>query len=291
VGDKINRDILGSYRAGFKLTVKINHIFDDGEPDEGATPDAKIDNMLQLIPLLENELGKDKLFAKVEIARKIKAVFFDAGDILYYRPQKQLNFKNFLKGKIYNPDPQLEHKSKESRELAFQGKVDRYEYYRKTVELYGFTDEKRIQEGVDALDLDDNTVAIYEGVPETITSLKNQGYLLGIITDTALPYTVKLKWFEKEGFGHVWDVIVSSKDLGIRKPSPLLYEEALIQAGYRPHECAFVGHKATELEGAHNVGFKTIAFNYEKSAVADSYIEKFPELIDLLSGDFGQVKP
>ena len=290
VGDKINRDILGSSRAGFKLTVKIKHIYDDGDPDEGATPDAEIDNMLQLIPLLEKELEKDKIFAKVEMNRKIKAVFFDAGDILYYRPQKQLNFKNFLKGKEYNPDPELDHKSKEMRELAFQGKVDRHEYYRKTVELYGFTDEKQIQEGVDALDLDDNTVAIYEGVPETITTLKNQGYLLGIITDTALPYTVKLKWFEKEGFGHVWDVIVSSKDLGIRKPSPLLYEEALIQAGFRPDECVFIGHKATELEGARNVGLKTIAFNYEESAIADQYIEKFPELLDLLSGDFGQVK-
>lgn len=290
VGDKINRDILGSSRAGFKFTVKIKHIYDDGDPDEGATPDAEIDNMLQLIPLLKKELEKDKIFTKVEMNRKIKAVFFDAGDILYYRPQKQLNFKNFLKGKEYNPDTELDLKSKEMRELAFQGKVDRHEYYRKTVELYGFTDEKLIQEGIDALDLDDNTVAIYEGVPETITSLKNQGYLLGIITDTALPYTVKLKWFEKEGFGHVWDVIVSSKDLGIRKPSPLLYEEALIQAGFRPDECVFIGHKATELEGARNVGLKTIAFNYEESAKADQYIEKFPELLDLLSGDFGQVK-
>jgi len=246
--------------------------------------------MLELIPLLEKELEKDRLFAKAEMNRKIKAIFFDAGDILYYRPEKQLNFNNFLKGKEYNPDPELGRKTKESRELAFQGKVDRHEYYRKTVELYGFTDEKLIQEGIDALDLDDNTVAIFDGVPETIKALKGQGYLLGIITDTALPYTIKLKWFEKEGFGHVWDIIVSSKDLGIRKPSPLLYEEALTQAGFRPEECVFVGHKATELEGAHNIGMNTVAFNYDKKAVADKYIDDFRELIKTVSEDFAKVE-
>ncbi len=291
VGDKINRDILGSYRAGFKLSIKIKHIYDDGDPDEGATPDAEIDNMLQLVPLLEDAMEKDKIFAKVEMTRKIKAIFFDAGDILYFRPQKQLNFKNFLQGKVCNPDPELEQKAKEVRELAFQGKVDRHEYYRKTVELYGFTDEDLIQQGVAALDLDDDTVAIFEGVPETIKALKDQGYMLGIITDTALPYTVKLNWFEKEGFGHVWDIIISSKDLGVRKPDPSLYEEALIQAGLTPQEAVFVGHKSTELEGARNVGLNTIAFNYEESAVADKYIDKFPELLGLLSSEFGQVEP
>lgn len=290
VGDKINRDVLGSYRAGFRLSVKINHIYDDGEPDEGATPDAEIDNMFELIPLLEKELEKDRLFAKAEMDRKIKAIFFDAGDILYYRPEKQLNFNNFLKGKEYNADPELGRKTKESRELAFQGKVDRHEYYRKTVELYGFTDEKLIQEGIDALDLDDNTVAIFDGVPETIKALKDQGYLLGIITDTALPYTIKLKWFEKEGFGHVWDIIVSSKDIGIRKPSPLLYEEALTQAGFKPEECVFVGHKASELEGARNMGMNTVAFNYDKKAVADKYIDDFRELVNAVSEDFTKVE-
>ncbi|MHB8089480.1 MAG: HAD family hydrolase, partial [Anaerolineaceae bacterium] len=84
--------------------------------------------------------------------------------------------------------------------------------------------------------------------------------------------------------------IISSKDLGVRKPASILYEEALTQAGLNPEETVFVGHKSTELEGARKVGFKTIAYNYEKSAVADKYIENFPEILTLLSGEFGQAK-
>ena len=260
VGDKINRDILGARRAGFRSAIKILHLYDDGDPDFGATPDSEIDDMTQLIPIIEQELAKDKTFAKVEIKRQIKGIFFDAGDILYHRPQKQLHFAKFLAGKDYSPDPDLDKKLKTIRELAFQGKLDRHEYYRQSVQLYGISDEKLIAEGVNALDQDDGTVAILRGVPETIKQLKDTGFIMGIITDTALPLTVKLKWFEENGFGFLWDIIISSKDMGVRKPAPILYEEAITQAGLKPDEAVFVGHKATELEGARKVGLKNYRF-------------------------------
>ncbi|MBA4385238.1 MAG: hypothetical protein C0410_10925 [Anaerolinea sp.] len=290
IGDKINRDILGARRAGFRSAIKILHIFDDGEPDFGATPDAEIENMTQLIPIIEQELEKDKFIIKIESNQKIKAVFFDAGDILYHRPQKQLNFNEYLSKIDHTPDPELDRKLKVIRELAFQGKLDRHDYYRQSVQLHGISDEKSITDGVTALDLDDDTVSIFEGVPETIKALKEKGLILGIITDTALTPAIKLKWFEDNGFGYIWDIIISSKDLGIRKPAPILYEEAITQAGIKPDEAIFVGHKATELEGARNIGLKTIAFNYEKKAIADKYIQSFGDLIGAVADDFFKVE-
>ena len=52
VGDKVNRDILGAKRAGFKLAIQIIHSYDTGEPDLGATPDAIIHSMTELIPII-----------------------------------------------------------------------------------------------------------------------------------------------------------------------------------------------------------------------------------------------
>ena len=132
-----------------------------------------------------------------------------------------------------------------------------------------------------AVSLDDNTVAIVEGVPETVNALKDKGFLLGIITDTAMPFTRKLNWFDEHGFGRVWDVVISSKELGVRKPDPSMYEEAIHQTGVRPDEAVFVGHKTHELDGAHAVGLKTVAFNYDADARADVYIEKFSDLLDI----------
>ena len=86
--------------------------------------------------------------------------------------------------------------------------------------FYGITDPALVEEGIRAQAQDDDTVAIHEGVPETINALKQQGYLLGIITDTALPISTKLDWFEQYGFGNLWDVVISSKEIGVRKPAP-----------------------------------------------------------------------
>ena len=147
--------------------------------------------------------------------------------------------------------------------------------------MYGLTDPAEIEEGIQALEIDDNCVEIMEGVPETIKALKQQGYLLGIITDTALPISIKLNWFENYGFGNLWDSIISSKEIGVRKPSPVIYHEALSQMGTRPEEAIFVGHKATELQGACGVGMVTVAFNYEKKAKADFYIDRFSDLLEI----------
>ena len=138
-----------------------------------------------------------------------------------------------------------------------------------------------MEEGVRAQAQDDENVAIHEGVPETINALKQQGYLLGIITDTALPISTKLNWFEQYGFGHVWDVVISSKEIGVRKPAPILYEEAVQQMQLNACETAFVGHRAYELEGARAVGMRTIAYNFDKGSIADEYIEHFCDLLSI----------
>jgi hypothetical protein len=43
-----------------------------------------------------------------------------------------------------------------------------------------------------------------------------------------------------------------------------------------------VGHRAVELQGARDVGMKTIAFNYDADAEADFYIEDFSQLLTSL---------
>jgi hypothetical protein len=40
-----------------------------------------------------------------------------------------------------------------------------------------------------------------------------------------------------------------------------------------------VGHKVSELAGARAVGMQTVAFNYDKDAQADHFIEKFSDLL------------
>jgi putative hydrolase of the HAD superfamily len=282
IGDRIARDIVGARKAGYRLAVQIRHDFEHGEDDSGATPDAIVDRMTEFLEILQAEL-LNSTHPRVEKdgPNPIRALLFDAGDILYYRKNTGNKLAVFLSeiGLSYKEFPF--DKRTVLRDQAYQGLID-YDQYQETIlKFYGITRLDEIARGKQILDEDVNNVQFFEGVPETLGSLKDEGYLLGIITDTALPVHVKLNWFERGGFGDVWDSIISSKELGVRKPNPKIYKTALQQLGVSADQAVFIGHKISELNGAKTVGLKTIAFNYEDGAVADFHISHFSDLLNV----------
>jgi HAD superfamily hydrolase (TIGR01509 family) len=162
---------------------------------------------------------------------------------------------------------------------AYRGEITHDEYRERVLHQYGITQPELVERGKQVLIDDDADVAFFEGVPETLLALKDRGYLLAIVTDTANSISAKLSWFERGGFGHVWDSIVSSLELGTRKPDPRIYHAALQQLGLAASQAVFVGHRASELSGAKAVGMSTIAFNYDPDASADYTIENFCDLL------------
>ena len=276
VGDRIVRDIHGAQRAGYGKAVQITHDFEHGEIDEGATPDAVIENMLELLDLLRTDRDRKK---SSTTCGTIRALIFDAGDILYYRPERGAKFVAFLNSLGLEPGPNHAQQKKEIEYKAYRGEIDHDEYREAIVGLYGTSEPEQVASGKKALIDDDANVSFFEGVPETLCELKERGYLLAIITDTANSISSKLSWFERGGFGHVWDAIISSMDIGVRKPDPRLYNAALGQLGLTSDQAVFIGHRTSELAGAQAVGMKTIAFNYDQDAGADFYIENFADLL------------
>jgi putative hydrolase of the HAD superfamily len=276
VGDRIVRDIEGARRAGFGLAIQIRHDFEHGENDTGYTPDAVIDTMTELLDILKEKRDGEQT---PEDVRKIRALIFDAGDILYFRPQRGSGFVSFLKELGLEISPTHNQQKKEIEYRAYRGQITHDEYRESVVRMYGITEPEQLARGKQALIDDDANVAFFDGVPETLLALKEQGYLLGIVTDTANSISAKLSWFERGGFGHVWDSIISSMDIGTRKPDPKIYQAALQQLGLTPDQAIFVGHRVSELDGARTVGMQTVAFNYDKRACADHFIDKFSDLL------------
>lgn len=283
VGDRISRDIVGARRAGFRKAIQIRHDFNHGEEDEGATPDAVIKNMHELLDILRSELQQPSIREPGNYTGKhqINALLFDAGDILYYRPNRYKKLNVFLKELGLKGEEKRPEKINQLSQHAYQGKITQVQYREALLRHYGVTQPEHIQQGLQILEEDDNDIYFFDGVQKTLADLKAQGYLLGIVTDTASTVYKKLIWFEKGGFGDVWDTIISSRELGVKKPHPKMYQAALQQLGLDAEQAVFVGHKASELEGARAVGMKTIAFNYESDAEADYYIEKFSDLLSL----------
>ncbi len=281
VGDKLDRDIFGAQGAGFRLAIQIRHVYDDGAACARAEPDAVIDDMQELLPILERVIAEDRRAAGEATLGAIEAIFFDAGDILYHRPNKRQNLARFLAQHAANPVSDLDAHRAALTERAYCGEIARSAYYLELLKLHGIQDDAALAAGVAALEQDDETVEMMPGVPETIRALKQRGFLLGIITDTALPAHIKLDWFAKAGIGEVWDSIISSVEMGFRKPSPAIYATALDQCGVAPRRAAFVGHRTVELDGAQAVGMRTIALHADADARANFRLDRFADLLTL----------
>lgn len=276
VGDRITRDILGAKKAGYRLAVQIRHDYKHGELDEGSTPDAIIDLMSELIAIIENENSKPD--HGIQEPEFIKALLFDAGDILYYRPRRGQLFKDFLKINGLGEIPTSINKDS-LKNLAYSGAITRDDYFRELIKSYGLTDPQTVEHGVQILQEADDEIVFFEGVRSTLKTLKENGYYLGIITDSAVPVYLKLSWFEKGGFVDVWDSYISSQEIGVQKPDPKIYMAALEQLGLQPEQAAFIGHNPGELFGARALGIYTIAFNPDTEAQADVFVKSFQDIL------------
>jgi len=281
VGDRIARDILGARRAGFGLAVQIKHDYKHGECDEGADPDYVIEELTELLDILQKK--RERIHPDLQSVDMppdpIRALLFDAGDLLYYRPERGKYFTEFLDEIGLNSEEDYSHERYLLRQQAYRGEMNQEEYQREILGLHGITQPEQVDNGLRAMKKDENNVQFFEGVKETLLTLKDAGYLLGIVTDTANPLHAKLSWFEHGGFGHVWDAITSSLDVGVRKPDAKIYCAALEQLGVNVDQTIFLGHKKSELEGARAIGMKTIAFNYDEDAIADYYVENFADIL------------
>lgn len=279
IGDRIARDVLGAKRAGFQMAVQIVHDFQHGEVDDGAEPDAIIHSMGELIKIIQGQLDRSKNLKKT--AAPIKAIFFDAGDILYHRPNKDQKLFQFLNTLGLDGATVSKEEMLKLQVDAYKGKLSKEEYNEGMLRIYGVNKVEDIAEGKKIINSDVDDIQIFDGVPETVRELKSRGFYLGIITDTAQTVSTKLAWFENAGFGDVWDSIISSQEIGLKKPHPDIYQAGLAQLGIRPEEAVFVGHMKSELDGAGALGMSTVAFNKDSDATAKYYVEKFIDLLDL----------
>jgi len=277
VGDRIARDVVGARRAGYGVAIQIVHEFEHGENETGAVPDHKIQKLTELVDILEKDIQDGR--SAIKDQKRVHAILFDAGDILYFRPERGQYLRTFLSEINLSNKEISDEKRNNYRDKAFNGEISQREHRQAVLDLYGIHEPGLIERGIQAMEKDDNNIRFFDGVRDTLISLKKEGFLLGIITDTANPIHVKLSWFEQGGFGHVWDSIISSQELGVEKPDPGSYNAALKQLGLCAYQTVFVGHSPEELDGARELGMRTIAFNYGENAKADYYINKFSELL------------
>lgn len=95
----------------------------------------------------------------------------------------------------------------------------------------------------------------FEGVPETIHTLKEKGYKLGIVTTKLYDVVLKgLRFMQLESY---FDVVVASDHVSKTKPDPESIFKALEQLSSSPSKAIMVGDNYHDILAGKNAGTKT----------------------------------
>jgi FMN phosphatase YigB (HAD superfamily) len=215
----------------------------------------------------------------------LKAILFDAGDVIYRRRRHPAALSAFLSENGFrSPDYEASELKALKRE-AHAGRISREAFFDAVLEHCGPMSPEQVETGRGILAAVQGEIDFFTGVPETLWRLKHAGFRLGIVTNTFDATATKLEWFRQVGIDIVWDSFATSCELKLMKPRPGLYLAALAPLDLYPGQVAFVGHAQGELQGAKTLGLTTIAFNRDSDTVAADYvIDRFSELLDVVRG-------
>lgn len=215
---------------------------------------------------------------------KIKAIFFDAAGILYTRAGPTEEFAIKLLQKMgFSPEisTELFEKQLTLRSHANEGSISHEVYWDQYLSMRNVTDPDQRKDFSTQIINYSNDIQPMPGAREALTSLKEKGYLMGIITDTMYPVEWKMRRLARAGVEEFIDIVSCSTSLGAHKPDPAVYRYAIEQAKLSSAETVFVGHLGIELEGAQKAGMTTVAINYDPGTIADFYCQSILDLPSL----------
>jgi putative hydrolase of the HAD superfamily len=139
---------------------------------------------------------------------------------------------------------------------------------------------EEVAESVDRV-LDKYGLLWVQGAEETLRSLRDAGFKIGLISNTHWRWLPE-KW---EEMGRYFDVVTLSYVHGFAKPHPSIFKATLDRLGVSPGKCLHVGDDPiADVWGARQVGMKTAHVNlFGTECDSDVSLHQIGELLQLLS--------
>lgn len=128
---------------------------------------------------------------------------------------------------------------------------------------------------------------LFAGTKEVLTSLKNDGYKLHIITN-GFPEVQHLK-LKNSGIDHFFDTVLCSEEVGVGKPNRQIFQHALKTTNCSTNHAVMIGDDMrTDIQGALQAGWQAIHFDplhlfqKERNVPRIRLLQDLPEAISLL---------
>ena len=111
---------------------------------------------------------------------------------------------------------------------------------------------------------------------EVMRGLRDSGRRMALLTNNVREW--EPLWRSMLPVDEIFELVVDSAFVGMRKPDPSIYELTLerLGDGIEPHECLFVDDVAVNVEAAQELGMRAVRFRSNEQAI--------PEIEAVISG-------
>ncbi|MFN5841291.1 MAG: HAD-IA family hydrolase, partial [Acidimicrobiaceae bacterium] len=120
------------------------------------------------------------------------------------------------------------------------------------------------------------TFQLNEDMVTFIHDLKSAGFPIGILTNNVKEF--REWWWPLMDFASIFDTIVDSHEVGIRKPNPAIYHLTMERIGAVPHRTVFLDDLHANVAAANAVGMHGVLVEEDSTGA----ISRARELTNLL---------
>ncbi len=238
----------------------------------------------------------------------VRAVLFDYGHTLvdFVRTEEALHaayeqIKSRIEAAAYMEVPELldlvervargvDRMVGESYQQRRMEELDLVSLFRETLGGIGFDLPDDVLQHVVKLDHSaySNSITVEPEVLDTLGKLKEDGYRLGLVSNVTLLPDLMRADLERLGILQHLDASVFSSEVGVRKPDPRIFQEALQRVGVEPGSAVFVGDRLLDdVSGARSVGMRGILTHQfrqeeEPTVQPDAVIEHISEVPEVV---------
>lgn len=120
-----------------------------------------------------------------------------------------------------------------------------------------------------------------------LRTLRKEGYKLALVSNAASDLAIR-EALDRLGIARFFDAIIISSQVGLRKPSSVVFMKALKALNVKPREAVFIGDSLKyDIAGANKLSIKTILISRRsarvKTDVADAVVTMLADVVAILN--------
>jgi len=100
-----------------------------------------------------------------------------------------------------------------------------------------------------------------------MAALRDEGYRMALLTNNVREW--ERRWRAMAPIDELFDVVVDSAFVGMRKPDPEIYELTMARLGVTADECLFIDDREDNCAGAVAVGMRAVRYRDAEQATAE----------------------